>query len=81
MIAKLQLAILRMVLIMHNNVYIKQIFEEGLATTFYQKPKKYIERKLNNEIIKKTFHICLTILYIIFIVIISVIIFKFNFPL
>ena len=39
-----------------NNVYIKQIFEEGLATTFYQKPLKYIEKNLEIPGLKK---ICL----------------------
>jgi len=66
---------------MKNNVYIKQIFEEGLATTFYQKPKLYIEKNIDNNILKHICFTCLNILYIIFIIIISILIFNFNFPL
>lgn len=65
---------------MLKNVYTKQIFEEGLGTTFYQKPRKYIEKKINNEILKKVLYIFLNIAYIAFIIIISIAIFKFNFP-
>ena len=64
-----------------NNIYIKQIFEEGLATTFYQKPKKYIEKKLEKSSLKNTFLIFLKALYIIFLMIITYFIFIFNFPL
>ena len=64
-----------------NNVYIKQIFEEGLATTFYQKPKIYIEKNLDIPILKKVCLLCLNILYIFFLIIITYCIFTFNFPL
>ena len=64
-----------------NNIYIKQIYEEGLATTFYQKPKKFIEKNLNIPILKKICLSCLNIMYILFLIIITYFIFTFNFPL
>lgn len=66
---------------MKNNIYIKQIFEEGLATTFYQKPKKYIDKNFDENIFKNVSLFCLNALYIIFLIIIIYLVFTFNFPL
>lgn len=66
---------------MKNNIYIKQIFEEGLATTFYQKPKEYINKNFDENIFKKITLFCLNTLYIFFLIIIIYLVFIFNFPL
>ena len=66
---------------MKNNVYLKQLFEEGLGTTFYQKPKRIINNNLENPFIKKLLLSILQIIYILFLIICIIIIFKFNFPL
>ena len=43
--------------------YIKQIYTEGLATTFYLKPLNYLKRKIRN---KKVFYIISMIIKIIY---------------
>lgn len=65
---------------MKNNVYIKQIYEEGLGISFYQKPKKYIEQHIKNNLLKKIMITTLEIIYILFIIIIIVFLFNFNYP-
>ncbi len=63
-----------------NNTYIKQIFEEGLATTFYQKPKKIIENKIKNKQLTKLLITILSIIYVLFLMIIIIVVFNLNFP-
>lgn len=43
--------------------YIKQIYSEGLATTFYLKPLNYLKKKIKNE---KVFDILSKIIKIIY---------------
>ena len=47
--------------------YIKQIYTEGFATTFYQKPINYLNSKIKN---KKIFNILSSIIKIIYTIII-----------
>ena len=65
---------------MENNVYIKQIFNEGLGTIFYQKPLNIINKHFKNRIIKKCLLFTIGLIYIIFLIIISIIVFTLNFP-
>ena len=65
---------------MKNNVYIKQIYEEGLGIIFYQKPKEYINEYIKNNLLKKIMITTLEIIYILFIIITIVFLFKFNYP-
>ena len=65
---------------MRNNVYIKQIYNEGLGISFYQNPKTFINKHLKNKILKKTMLILLEIIYIIFLFAITIIVFTLNFP-
>ena len=51
----------------------QQFYTEGLATTFYQKPKKFIE-KIKNEKLKIILNILLTILYTIIMIITAVVV-------
>ena len=43
--------------------YIKQFYNEGLATTFYLKPKKYIAKKIKNKKIESLLITILEIFY------------------
>ena len=43
--------------------YIKQFYTEGFATIFYQKPVKYINKKIKNKIISKYIVLFITIFY------------------
>lgn len=63
---------------MKNNNYIAQLFNEGLGTTFYQKPLSLIKKYCNNN---KLLIIILTFLYIIFIIIFGLFMFYMNYPL
>ena len=66
---------------MHKNIFLKQIFEEGFATTFYKPQKELINKYIKNKFINKTLNFLLEIIYIIFLIIIVLIIFNLTFPL
>ena len=55
----------------------KQFYTEGFATTFYQKPKKKIN-KIKNENLRKTLNILLTILYTLIMIAFAIIILYFK---
>ena len=65
---------------MENNIYIKQIYNEGLGISFYQKPKNFINKHIHNNLIRKSCLLGLEVLYIIFLVAIIIIVFNLNFP-
>ncbi len=43
--------------------YIKQFYTEGFATTFYQKPTKYINKKVKNKKFSKFINTLIKIIY------------------
>ena len=43
--------------------YLKQFYNEGLATTFYMKPVNYLNKKIKNKKIVKTLATIIKILY------------------
>lgn len=43
--------------------YIKQFYTEGFATTFYQKPTKYVNKKIKNKKCSKFINILIKIIY------------------
>ena len=43
--------------------YINQIYTEGLATTFYLKPIKFLKKKIKNKKVRKIFVFLFTFLY------------------
>ena len=47
-----------------------QFYNEGFATTFYQKPKNKIN-KIKNKKVKNTFNVLLTIFYTLIMIIIA----------
>jgi hypothetical protein len=54
--------------------YIKQFYTEGFATTFYQKPIKFIEKKFKSKKIVKFFSSLIKIIYTLVFVAIGVIV-------
>lgn len=61
--------------------YIDQFYNEGLATTFYLKPIKYLERKINNVKILKFIKILIKILYTVLVLVFAVFVFMYKYPL
>lgn len=43
--------------------YIKQFYTEGFATTFYQKPTKFISKKVKNKKFSKFINTLIKIIY------------------
>lgn len=43
--------------------YFKQIYNEGLATTFYMKPVNYLNKKIKNKKIVKALSMIIKIIY------------------
>ena len=47
--------------------YIKQIYNEGFATTFYQKPVSFINKKIKNKTLRRIINALIAIFYTILI--------------
>lgn len=54
--------------------YIKQFYTEGFATTFYQKPIKFIDKKVKNKKMVKFLSIIIKIIYTLVFVSIGIIV-------
>ena len=54
---------------------IHQFYNEGFATTFYQKPKKFIKRHIKNEFLQKILISLLLVLYTVIIIAVALFIF------
>lgn len=61
--------------------YINQFYNEGLATTFYLKPMKYIGRVIKNKKLCGVIGVFIKILYTIFVLILAWFIFWDRYPL
>lgn len=61
--------------------YINQFYNEGLATTFYLKPMKFISKHIKNVKIFKIIKVLITILYTIFAFILAWFMFLGRYPL
>ena len=68
-----------MVEVMYNLIY--QFYNEGLATTFYLKPSKLLEKKIKNNKCYKILDFILKLLYTIFVLIFAWYVFWEKFPL
>ena len=49
--------------------YIEQFYNEGLATTFYLRPVKFIEKKINNKKVVNFIKLLIKIIYTILVLI------------
>ncbi len=61
--------------------YINQFYNEGLATTFYLKPIKFISKYVKNKKLLKIIKILIAILYTIFVLILAWYMFWDRYPL
>ena len=61
--------------------YIFQFYNEGLATTFYLKPIKWVNRSIKNKKIVDIISIFIKIFYTILVVLFAIFIFKKKWPL
>lgn len=64
---------------MHNE-YIKDLFTEGLGDIFFMKIYKLINKNIKNETIKKLLIGIYAFIYIIFLIVVAIVIFKLSFP-
>jgi len=60
--------------------YIKQFYNEGLATTFYLKPIRYVDKKIKNKKISKVISFIIKIIYTILVIMFSVYVFLRKLP-
>ena len=51
--------------------YIKQVYTEGLATTFYQKPLNFLKKKINNEKLVNVLSCLLKIIYTLLVILLA----------
>lgn len=61
--------------------YIDQFYNEGLATTFYLKPLKFIKKNFKNNKIVNVLLVLLKIIYTILVLIFAVYVFLEKYPL
>ena len=61
--------------------YIDQFYNEGLATTFYLKPIRFIEKKIRNKRIVNFIKILIKILYTVLVLIFAWFVFWSKYPL
>lgn len=61
--------------------YTDQFYNEGLATTFYLKPMKFINRVIKNKVVCNIIGILIKILYTVFVLILAWFIFWDRYPL
>lgn len=60
--------------------YIDQFYSEGLATIFYIKPIKYLNKKVENKVVKRVLDIIIKILYTIIVIVFAGYVFYKKFP-
>lgn len=61
--------------------YIDQFYNEGLATTFYLKPVRFIEKKIKNKRIVNFINILIKIVYTVLVLIFAWFVFLSKYPL
>ncbi|MGN1358723.1 MAG: hypothetical protein ACI4WU_05090 [Bacilli bacterium] len=61
--------------------YIRQFYNEGLATIFYLKPVNYLNKKIKHKNIKKILCLIIKICYTILVLIFAVLVFYNSWPL
>ena len=61
--------------------YIKQFYNEGLATTFYLKPVNFFRKYIKNEFVLKVIIFLITVVYTLFVLILAWFMFLDRYPL
>ena len=61
--------------------YIHDLFTEGLGDIFFMKYYRFINENVSNKIIKKLLINVYAFVYILFLIVVAIIIFKLSFPL
>ncbi len=61
--------------------YKDQFYKEGLAITFYQKPVKYVKKKIKNRGLANFMSVRIGIIYTLLAIAFAVLMFIVNFPL
>lgn len=61
--------------------YLNQFYNEGLATTFYQKPLNYIKRKIKNPKKIKIIELIIKVLYTVLVLLFAIYMFIYKWPL
>ena len=61
--------------------YIEQFYNDGLATTFYLRPVKFIEKKIKNKNIVKFIKLLIKIIYTILVLVFAWFAFWSKYPL
>ena len=61
--------------------YFSSLFTEGLGDIFFMKYYRYINENVHNELVKKLLIRIYAIIYLLFLVIVAITIFKLSFPL
>lgn len=61
--------------------YLNQFYNEGLATTFYLKPLKYIKSKIKNPKRIKVIELIIKVLYTVLALIFAIYMFIYKWPL
>ena len=61
--------------------YIYQFYNEGLGTTFYLKPVKFINKFIKNKAICKIIEVIIKIFYTILVIVLAYIMFLDRYPL
>lgn len=64
-----------------HNIYLREIFTEGLGNLFYMKYYSFLKKKVKNSLLQKILIIIHTIIYLLFISLIAFLLFKISFPL
>lgn len=64
-----------------SNVYIDQIYNEGLGYNFFKKPYNYLNKKITNKKVLKLLEILLIIIYTLFVICCGILLFVFTYPL
>lgn len=61
--------------------YINQFYNEGFATTFYLKPKAYLEKNIKNKLLLLILNFLLKTLYTLFVLLFAWYVFWKKYPL
>lgn len=61
--------------------YIDQFYNEGLATTFYLKPIKWIDKKIENKNIVSIIKVLIKVIYTILMILFAIFMFYVKWPL